>query len=84
MEPRLQPMNVFGNRTIWTVVDAKFHGLSLTKRRAAWVDGALVHPQVYSVFGGDSSNSAVLIEARQRSSHGPYAFPNFETKIELA
>jgi len=32
MKPRAQPMNVFGNWTIWTVVDPKFHGLSLTKR----------------------------------------------------
>ena len=84
MEPRPQPMNVFGNRTIWTVVDAEFHGLSLTKRRGTRVDGALVHLQIYSMFAGDSSNSAVLIEARQRSSHGRYAFPKSETEIELA
>lgn len=77
-------MNVFGNRTIWAVVDAKFHGLSLTKRRAAWVNGGFVHLQVHSVFGGDSSNSATLIESRQCSSHGRYAFLKFETKIELA
>jgi len=84
MEPWPQPMNALGNWAIGTVVDAKFHRLSLTKRRGTRVDGGLVHLQIYSLFAGDSSNSAVLIEARQRSSHGPYAFPNFETKIELA
>lgn len=43
-----------------------------------------MHLQVHSLLAGDSSNSAVLIEARQCSSHGHDAFPKFETKIELA
>ena len=77
-------MNIFGNWTIWTVVDAKFHGLSKAQRRGTLVDGGLVHLQVYSMFAGDSSNSATLIEARQGSSHNRYAFPKFETEIELA
>ncbi len=84
MELWPQPMNVFGYRTIWTVVDAKFHRLSLTKRRGTRVNGTLVHLKVYSMIAGDSSNSTVLIEVRQRSSHGGYAFPKFDTEIELA
>jgi len=76
-------MNVFSDWTIGTVVDTEFHGLSLTERRRTRVDGALVHLQVYSLIGGDSSNSAVLIEVRQGSSHARYAFPKFETEIEL-
>jgi hypothetical protein len=74
-------MDVFGNWTVRTVVNAKFHALSLIKRPETRVDGALVHLQVYySMFAGDSSNSAVLIKMRQRSSHICYPFPEFDTE----
>ena len=74
-------MNVFGNWTVRTVVHAKFDALSLMKRPATWVDGALVHLQVYySMFASDSSNSAVLIKVRQRSSHICYSSPEFNTE----
>lgn len=75
-------MYVLGNWTVRTVVDAKFHALSLIKRPATGVDGALVHLQVYySMFASDSSNSAVLIKVRQRSAHICYPFPEFDTEL---
>ena len=77
-------MDVFGNWTIWTVVDAKFHGLPLTQRRGTLVDGGLVHLQVYSMFAGDSSNSVILIKCVNVPRMVAMPFPKFETEIDLA
>jgi hypothetical protein len=74
-ESQPQSMNVFRDRSVRTVMNSKLDVLSLLKRLAIRVNRALVHPQVHSVLADDGSYSAVLIESRQRSSHGAMPFP---------
>ena len=69
-------MYVLGKGSIGSVINTKLHRLSLLKWPATRVDGGLVHLQVHSLFTSDCSQSAIMIKARQSSSHAAMPFPN--------
>lgn len=79
---QLQPSNILGDWSVWSVIHSKFHHFSLLKGPATRIHRALVHPQFYALSACDSSDSAILVEGRQGSLHIGRPFP-FLSNVEL-